>query len=263
MEPIIRSNLTINFRLEAECTYQLYADPRSVDEMQHIHSRLMRLETLLAPLTCELFPDNNSTESLHSWKLQPLSPPSSLWSEPTLNGAQQYLTTLANSIFHSDIVKITEEDIYAAYFKHINKWLPIISQMKFHKLLASDRPVNRRPETDLLLMCMYLLVKDPSNLDHSEDIHKYYKSVRSAYFMLQAESTDVLELAQSGLMLATYEHASGHIEQAYATIWTCVRMMHSLRLEDKFRLSRDSDHDRQTEYAEAHALWWAILIRDR
>jgi hypothetical protein len=232
--------------------------------MQQIHSRLMRLETLLLPQAREFtFSDNNSMESLHSQQPQPPSPLFSLWSEANLNGVQRYLTTLANSIFHSDIVKITEEDIYAAYFKHINEWLPIISQKKLYKQLASDRPMDRRPETDLLLLCMYLLVKNPSYLDPDEDIHKHYKSVRSAYFMLQAESTDVLELAQSGLMLATYEHTSGHIEQAYATIWTCVRMMHSLRLEDKFQIRIDSDHNKQTECAEAHALWWAILIRDR
>jgi hypothetical protein len=141
--------------------------------------------------------------------------------------------------------------------------LPVISQKKLYTQLTGDCPMNRQPETDVLLLCMYLLVKDPSNFGPKEDTNKHYKSVRSAYFMLQAESTDLLQLAQSGLMLATYEHTSGHIEQAYLTIWTCVRMMHSLRLEDKFRLSRDSDKNKQTECAEAHALWWAILIRDR
>ena len=105
-----------------------------------------------------------------------------------------------------------------------------------------------------------MLVKDPSNLNPGKDIYKHYKSVRSAYFTLQAELTDVLELAQSGLVLATYDHASGYIEQAYATIWTCIRMMHSLRLGDKFKIGIDSDHDKLTEYAKAHALWWAIFI---
>jgi hypothetical protein len=264
MKPFVPSNLILNPRLDVECTYQLHPDRTSVDEMQQIHSRLMHLETLLLPQAREFaFADNNIAESLHSQQPQPPSPPSSLRSEATLNGLQHYLATLANSIFHSDIVKITEEDICEAYFKHISKWLPVISQKKLYTQLAGDRPMNRLPETDLLLMCMYLLVRDPSSLYPSEDIEKYYKSVRLAYYMLQAESTNLLQLAQSGLMLATYEHASGLVEEAYATIWTCVRMMHSLHLEDKFRLSRDSDHNRQTECAEAHASWWAILMRDR
>jgi hypothetical protein len=189
-----------------------------------------------------------------------------MWSDATINGVngvQQYLATLASSIFHSDIVPITEEDICAAYFKHINEWLPIISQKKLRKRLADNRLTHRWPEAHLLLMCMYLLVKDPSNFDPSKDIHKHYKRVRWAYFILQSESTDSLELAQSGLMLATYEHISGRVEQAYRTIWTCARMMHSLCLEDKFRMSKDRDHDRQTKCVEVHALWWAILIRDR
>ena len=223
----------------------------------------MRLETLLLPQALNLaFSDNNSTESLHYWQQQSPSPPSSLWSETTLNRPQQYLATLANSIFHSHIANITEENICEAYFKHINEWLPIISRKKLYKQHASNNPMNRRPEINLLLMCMYLLVRDPSDFDPSEDIHKYYKSVRSAYFILQAESTDVLELAQSGLLLATYEHTSGLIEQAYTTIWTCVRMIYSLRLEDKFQ-SIDSDLDKHIECAELHSLWWAILIRDR
>lgn len=123
--------------------------------------------------------------------------------------------------------------------------------------------MSRRPESVLLLMCMYLLVKDPSSLGPSEDIHNHHKMVRSAYFMLQAEPTGSLELAQSGLMLATYEHASGLVEQAYSTIWTCVQMTHSLCLEDKFQRGIDNDHDKRIEFAEAHALWWSILIRDR
>jgi hypothetical protein len=90
--------------------------------MQQIHSRLMRLETLLLPQARELaFSDNNITESLHSQQPQPPSPPSSLQSEAPLNGVQHYLATLANSIFHSDSLKITEEDICEAFFEHISK----------------------------------------------------------------------------------------------------------------------------------------------
>ena len=264
VEPPLRINLTWHLRLEAECTYQLYPDAPSIGEMQLINSRLMRLETLLLPQVPELaFSDNNSTESLHYWQRQSPSPPSSLWSEATLNGPRQYLATLANSLFHSHIFKITEEDICKAYFKHINEWLPIISQQKLYNHPAGNHPINRRPETNLLLMCMYLLVRDPSDFDPCEDIHKYYKSVRSAYFILQAESRDLLELAQSGLLLATYEHTSGLIEQSYTTIWTCVRMVHSLCLEDKFQINIDSDLDNLIERAELHSLWWAILIRDR
>lgn len=259
-----QSNLTLILRLGAECTYQFYPDPASADETQEIQSRLMRLETLLLPPVHQLsFSDNNSMESLQQSQSRLPSPPTLLWSTASLNGIQQSLTVLTNSIFHSDVIKITEEDIYTAYFKYINKWLPIISQNKFHKQLAGDFPMNRRPETTLLLMCMYLLVKDPSNLGPSEDIHNHYKIVRSVYFMLLAESMGSLELAQSGLMLATYEHASGLVEQAYSTIWTCVQMTHSLHLEEFFQKRIDNDHYKQTECAEAHALWWAILIRDR
>lgn len=235
-----------------------------MDEIQQIQARLIRLETLLPPQAREFaFADNNSRESLLSQQPRRLSPLSSLWSKGPLNGVQQYLAMLANSVFDLDIVKITEEDICKAYFMHINQWLPIISQKKFYKQLTGNRSMNRRPEADLLVSCMYLLVKDPSNLEPSEAIHNHYKRVRSTYFMLQAESMGGLELAQSGLMLATFEHASGHIEPAYATIWTCIRMMHSLRLENKFRASIDNNHDEETECAEAHALWWAIIIRDR
>lgn len=233
----------------------------------------MRLETLLLPQLREFtFSDNNSIESSQSQKShqsqqslqsQPPSPSSPMQSEVTVNGVQQLLTTEANSIFRSDNAQMTEEDILEAYFKHIDKWLPILSKKRLYKKFARDRLVNRPPETDLLLMCMYLLVKDPSNLDPREDMHENYKNLRTIFFMLQAKSTDLLELAQSGLMLATYEHASGHIEQAYSTIWACVRMLHSLRLEDKFRISMEDNYDKQTECAEAHALWWATLIRDR
>ena len=221
----------------------------------------MRLETLLPPQAREFtFADNNSRESLLSQQPRRLSPLSSLWSKGPLNGVQQYLAMLANSVFDLDIVKITEEDICKAYFMHINQWLPIISQKKFCRQLASDCIMDRRPETNLLLLSMYLLVTDPSS---REDIHKHYNIVRTAYFMLQAESTDLLGLAQSGLILATYEHTSGYLEHAYSTIWTCAQMISSLHLEDKFPISLGHDLDKQTECIEARALHWAILIRDR
>ncbi|KIN03309.1 hypothetical protein OIDMADRAFT_26023 [Oidiodendron maius Zn] len=258
--------------LEAECAYQINPDT-SAGEIQQIQFRLMRLETLLLPQLREFnFSDNNSIESSQSQKShqsqqsqvsQPPSPSSSMRSEATLNGVQQLLTAVANSVFRSDNAQMTEDDILEAYFNHIDKWLPILSEKRLYKKFARDRLVNRPPETDLLLMCMYLLVKDPSSLDSREDMHENYKNLRTIFFMLQAKSADLLELAQSGLMLATYEHVSGHIEQAYSTIWACVRMLHSLRLEDKFRISMDDNYDKQTECAEAHALWWATLIRDR
>ncbi|KIM99120.1 hypothetical protein OIDMADRAFT_146754 [Oidiodendron maius Zn] len=233
----------------------------SVDEIQQIQARLMRLETLFLPQAYEFaFADDNSRESLLSQQPHRLSPPSSSWSKGPLNGVQQYLAMLANSVFDLDIAKITEEDICKAYFMHINHWLPIISQKKFYRQLAGDCIMDRRPETNLLLLSMYLLVTDPSSC---EDLHKHYTIVRTAYFMLQAESTDLLGLAQSGLILATYEHTSGYLEHAYSTIWTCVRMIYSLQLEDKFPISLDNDHDKQTECVEARALHWAILIRDR
>ena len=235
-----------------------------MEEIQQIQNRLLRLETILLPQAREVASSgNNSTESLYSLQPQSPSPSSSLLSGAASNGASQCLPTLTNPILPPGIVHITEEDIYAEYFKHVGKWLPIISQKKFYKQLTGNRSMNRRPEADLLVSCMYLLVKDPANLEPSEAMHNHYKRVRSTYFMLQAESMGGLELAQSGLMLATFEHASGHIEPAYATIWTCIRMMHSLRLENKFRASIDNNHDEETECAEAHALWWAIIIRDR
>lgn len=254
-------------RLGAECTYSLYPEYTVGDEIQNIHSRLISLETRLPPHGRPYleFTSSNTTVNriLHSQSLQPLSPPTSLSSDDPLSGVQQYLMALVNSICQSEMPKVTEEDIYAAYFEHINKWLPIISQKEFCKRFGNDRSMVRPPETDLLLTCMYLLVREPCKLGSRREIDKYYRSARYAYFVLQAESLGSIELAQSGLMLATYEHASGLVEQAYATIWTCARMMYSLRLHDVSQTKMTCDNDKPTECAEAHSLWWAILIRDR
>jgi hypothetical protein len=234
--------------------------------MQSIHGRLMRLERYLPHGMLDFeFPSSNNSSNmyLHPPSLRPSSLPTSLSSDDAPSSIQQYLTALVNAICHSEGTKITEEDIYATYFEYINKWLPIISQKRFCQQLGGNGRMVRRSETDLLLACMYLLVREPCTLDSRGEIDIYYRSTRYAYFILQAESLGSIELAQSGLMLATYEHASGLIEQAYTTIWACARMMYSLRLQEICRTKINCDDYDQTECAEAHSLWWAILIRDR
>ena len=81
--------------------------------------------------------------------------------------------------------------------------------------------------------------------------------------MVQAESVGSIELAQSGLMLATYEHATGLVDAAHATIWTTVRMAQALCLQEKSQEDISCDHEEQVERTEANALWCALLIRDR
>jgi hypothetical protein len=235
--------------------------------MHNIHSRLMRLEQriyLEAHRSENAYPPASNTKDCSpSQSLRLPSSPSSLSSDAPVARVEQYLANVVNSILQSEDASVTEDDIHEAYFKHISKWLPIISQRHFHTQLDGGRSMVRRPEIDLLLVCMYLLVKDPCHSATGGELRKHYKSARSAYFILQADSIGSTELMQSGLLLATYEHASGLVEQAYATIWTCARMMHSLRLQEKFRSKMYGDHDEQTEGAEAHALWWAIRIRER
>lgn len=174
----------------------------------------------------------------------------------------QFLAALVNSLCRS-AAPVTEDDIVAAYFAHINKWLPIISQKKFRRQRGSDITLPRRPEMDLLLLCMYLLVREPCESSLRLETEKYYKGARCAYYALQAESLGSIELAQCGLMLGTYEHASGLVRQAYGTIWTCASMIYSLRLQDKHLSSMDCDNQEQTECAEAYCLFWAVRIRDR
>jgi hypothetical protein len=245
----------------------MFPEPAALDHMQSIQSRLMRLESYLPsngrPGIESISPNANTNGGTSSKPMQIPSPPASLSSDDPLSSVQQYLIALVNSICHSEVAKITEEDIFTAYFEHINKWLPIISQKKFLKQFGSHCSIQRRPEMDLLLTCMYLLVREPCRFNFRWETDKFYKGARCAYFMLQAESLGSIEVAQCGLMLATYEHATGLVEQAYATIWPCVRMMHSLRLQDKLNMKSNYDYEELVECAETHSLWWGILIRDR
>ncbi|KFX90886.1 hypothetical protein V490_06225 [Pseudogymnoascus sp. VKM F-3557] len=250
--------------LRAECIYSCY--PETTEDMQSIQSRLMRLESFLPHSrgfgAAFSGPDNNISCLPHSQVRPPSppTPPTSKSSDDPLSSSQKYLASLIDSICHSEAAECTEEDICSTYFTHINKWLPIISQKKFHSQLNSLAP--RRPETNLLLTCMYLLVREPCPVGPNGEMDKYHKGARHSYFSLQADYPVSIDLAQCGLLLATYEHASGLVEQAYSTIWTCAGMMYSLRLQDKYLLNSECD-DEQINCAEGHSLWWGILIRDR
>lgn len=233
--------------------------------MQNIQSRLMRLESLVPRhgrfgTTFNSLDDNNISclphPQIHSPRLA-----TSESSDDPLSSTKTYLASLVNSICHSHVAEITEENICSTYFTHINKWLPIVSQKKFYSQLGSSL-APRPPEMNLLLTCMYLLVREPCTLGPNGEMDKYHTGARYSYFAMQSDYPVSIELAQCGLLLATYEHASGLVEQAYTTMWTCAGIMYSLRLQDSYLINFECD-DEQINCAEGHSLWWAILIRDR
>ena len=258
-------------RLGAECVYFLYPlSSKGVDEMDGIRSGVVRVGSYFPPdeqvREISTFHSNGGGggggHPPPSWPQQP-SPPISLSSDDSAGAIRRFLSDLVSPICHSDDGRIAEEDVYSTYFSHINKWLPILSQTRFReKLHGGDTVTRRQPETNLLLACMYLLVRRPCKSRQSAEADKFYRGARHAYFALQGEGAGSVELAQSGLMLATYEHASGMVERAYATMWSCVGVVYGLRLKERGQVKGCSWEER-VEGVEAHSLWWGVLVRDR
>lgn len=249
-------------RLGAECLYPASSQP-APEELREIRGRLRRLENLLSQ---HMLHDHQHKDDGSSG-LPPTEPqlqsPVSPANDIEIYKVEAHLDETLASILEREDAGLSVKDIYTTYFAHISPWLPVISKKRFLERLNCGSPKAGHPETTLLLICMYLLQQGPHTRSSPREVKGHYQSAHRAFLMLQADSIGSVELAQNGLLLATYEHASGLLEQAYATIWTCVRMAYSLRLQDTIHRKKNGNEDDKLECAEIHSLWWGIQIRER
>jgi hypothetical protein len=154
-------------------------------------------------------------------------------------------------------------EVYGAcqvYFQNVHKWMPVISQKLFYRRMTQFSN-TKRADFSLLLLSVCLLIQYP--LSDTTQL-PLYSIVKSNYWHLNSCMEASTELAQAGLLIACYEHASGLVEASYHTIGLCARMGYWMGLHER-RIDSDlaKDSDAWLENAEKCNLWWGIFIRDR
>lgn len=162
------------------------------------------------------------------------------------------------------------DEISVRYFQGIHTFVPIISRRRFHARLLSFG-ANLQADFALLVLCMALLVSSPESVDllgpqrgHRLEDPTLYVATKSLMAQAQALCAPTTRLVQAGVLIAVYEYAHGHPEQAFVTIGSYTRMAYAAQLRSIPALVRNAapQADWTIEEEEINT-WWGIRICER
>ena len=205
----------VHRRHNIECVYD---DPPSnifVDELRYLRRRLKDVERLAVQKTFN---------TARPARLESGDPPDSATKVAKRGTFLERLeavkteTDLSEEVH--DLAQSKPGELYGAcqvYFQNVHTWMPIISQKLFYKRMT-EFSKTKRADFSLLLLCICLLIRYPSS-DTTHD--PLYKIVKTEYGHLNSHLEATIEMAQAGILIACYEHASGLVEASYYTIGVC------------------------------------------
>lgn len=177
------------------------------------------------------------------------------------------------------------DDITARYFQGMHRYLPVVSRTRFHDSLITLGSTPA-PDFSVLLLSICLLTYSPTvaqsagqgvqgatqPVDQRQSLHLAARSLfAQAQVQAQASLPPSLHLIQAGLLLALYEFAHGHPDDAFAAVASCARMAYAARMHPPSRRSRrptqtagpGAGTSPGLEEKEAANTWWGIVICER
>lgn len=150
-----------------------------------------------------------------------------------------------------------------AYFEHVHRWMPVISPELFNEDLESSE-TSPKADFSLLVLCIHLMIQVPAGDPRAIELQdSLYLTTKCLYVYLQAILPPSISSLQAGLLIATFEHASGLCPEAYMTIGGCARGSFLMRLSRNPSTRGPRGTKAWLRAVEAKNLWWGILIRDR
>ncbi len=149
------------------------------------------------------------------------------------------------------------------YFQGVHRWLPILSQKRFHDRLA-DHQITPSADFAILLLAMSLITQYPSTEPEADQNREVlYLATKTMFAQVQAFIPSSLLLAQSGIILAYYELAHGMIEGAYVTVGSTARMAFALGLHNTHCSLDIPGSNAWLDEEEALCTWWGLVVLDR
>lgn len=149
----------------------------------------------------------------------------------------------------------TQKALVAEYFKIANRWMPIISEIRFYGLLMN--PLRYAdPGVTSILLGMKLVLSCPEEANLCSEIYVVAKE-----FLLRMEMAGHLSIytLQSAILIAMYEMGHAIFPGAFTTISTCARYAIALGINGTSAVQGKA----WVEQEERNRTWWAILILDR
>jgi hypothetical protein len=129
---------------------------------------------------------------------------------------------------HTSVRKVGEK-----YLSLIHDYLPVISKERLEWRIQESEGLERNGPFLIFISCILLLTDEPvgsfvsSNTASPPDLYRVCKYNYSSFVSFKEPS---IELIQSGVLIALYEHAQCLGSQAYLTIGTCARMAGAIGL---------------------------------
>lgn len=149
----------------------------------------------------------------------------------------------------------SKKALAAEYFETANRWMPIISKIRFygslmHPLRYAD------PGVTSVLLGMRLVLSCPEEVDLCSETY-----VVANEFLLRMEMAGHLSIytVQWAILLAVYEMGHAIFPGAFTTISTCARYAIALGINGTLPIQGKA----WIEQEERNRTWWAILILDR
>lgn len=222
-------------RLDLPCTYDGAAETVQdiTAKSQAILDRLERLESRVfasEEQRTTVSPDHHAKSSIevkqaqeNAWQLRPnLLQPSYL-----------------EFIVGMNLTRILEEKstsirtVGRIYFDSIHDFLPIISRERIDKRTQEAESFQPNGGFMILILSILLLTEEPVNgfvASGTFSPPELYRICKYHYSLFSSLKEPCVELIQSGLLIALYEHAHCLGSQAYLTIGTCARMAGAIGL---------------------------------
>ena len=180
---------------------------------------------------------------------------------------QQYLS-INNQVFCRALTVISRsrpnlEVIYAKYFRTYHRSMPIVDKELFDSRLQ-DLYTSSNPHFSTLLLAMFLISElSPPTRQGGDSPEELYFAVKSNYSLLQCTRELSIELVQSGILIASYEHCQGLHEAAWLSIGTCARMGYALGLHKLLRKTLLEEEESGITSNIGRCVWWGIVILER
>ena len=143
----------------------------------------------------------------------------------------------------------------AEYFKDPDRWLPIISKIRFYGSLL-DVSENASPDMASVLLAMKLLLSIPRDTDVCSELYAVAKELQ-----LRMEITGHINIRtlQSAILITMYEIGHAIYPAACVSLSRCAQYAAVLGI-DKTAPSQGSAW---LDQEEKNRIWWAIVILDR
>lgn len=156
------------------------------------------------------------------------------------------------------------------YFRDFHRHLPIICPSLFRETVATYQGAPPPADFTILLLALCLLARNPSTnsrLQHNPNpLKSIHVTSKVLFARVQAAICSSIPLIQASLVIAAFEHVSGHPRAANITLGMSARMISSI--EPSIHLKQDMnsiprDRNERLKAREAVNLWWSLATFER